>query len=213
MKSKNLIKVLSVGALSAMLLTACSSGGNVTTKEKSSETKQEQPKQEAPKQEPKKEAPKVGTRSNPVKFNEIASIDTTTTDDQLNEYKTKIELSVEEVIRGDQAYQKLKTMNEYNETAPAGYEWVLAKAKVKVVDSETEDHPFNIDGIMYFKFVSNSGDIYSGDITGTTEPDFSFEMYKGNEKEGYIAGLVKAGEDAELEYDPMVSDVVFFNLK
>jgi hypothetical protein len=38
-------------------------------------------------------------------------------------------------------------------------------------------------------------------------------MYKGNEKEGYIAGLVKTGEDAELEYDPMVSDVVFFNLK
>jgi hypothetical protein len=58
------------------LLTACSSESNVTTKEKSSETKPT--KQEAPKQEPKKEAPKVGTRSNPVKFNEIASIDTTT---------------------------------------------------------------------------------------------------------------------------------------
>jgi PBP1b-binding outer membrane lipoprotein LpoB len=209
MKVKNLIKVLSAGALSAMLLTACSSESDVTTKEKSSETtKQEQPKQEA-----KKEESKVGTRSNPVKFNEIASIDTTTYDDQSNDYKTKIELSVEEVIRGDQAYQKLKTMNEFNEAAPAGYEWVLAKAKVKVVDSETEDHPFNIDGIMYFKFVSKSGDIYSGDIVATTEPDFSFEMYKGNEKEGYIAGLVKAGEDAELKYDPMVSDEVFFNLK
>jgi hypothetical protein len=209
MKVKNLIKVLSAGALSAMLLTACSSESNVTTKEKTDTPT----KQEAPKQEPKKEAPKVGTRSNPVKFNEIASIDTTTTDDQLNEYKTKIELSVEEVTRGDQAYQKLKTMNEYNEAAPAGYEWILAKAKVKVVDSETEDHPFNIDGIMYFDFVSKSGDIYSGDITGTTEPDFSFEMYKGNEKEGYIAGLVKTGEDAELKYDSMVGNEVFFNLK
>jgi hypothetical protein len=209
MKVKNLIKVLSTGALSAMLLTACSSESNVTTKEKTDTPT----KQEAPKQEPKKEAPKVGTRSNPVKFNEIASIDTTTSDDQLNEYKTKIELSVEEVTRGDQAYQKLKTMNEYNEAAPAGYEWILAKAKVKVVDSETEDHPFNIDGIMYFDFVSKSGDIYSGDITGTTEPDFSFEMYKGNEKEGYIAGLVKNGEDAELKYDSMVGNEVFFNLK
>jgi hypothetical protein len=209
MKVKNLIKVLSAGALSAMLLTACSSESNVTTKEKTDTPT----KQEAPKQEPKKEAPKVGARSNPVKFNEIASIDTTTTDDQLNEYKTKIELSVEEVTRGDQAYQKLKTMNEYNEAAPAGYEWILAKAKVKVVDSETEDHPFNIDGIMYFDFVSKSGDIYSGDITGTTEPDFSFEMYKGNEKEGYIAGLVKTGEDAELKYDSMVGNEVFFNLK
>ena len=104
-------------------------------------------------------------------------------------------------------------MNEFNEDAPEGYEWVLVKSKVKVADSETEDHPFTIDGIMNFKFVSESGDVYSGDTVATTEPDFSFEMYKGNEKEGYIAGLVKTGEDAKMEYDSWVGNTVFFDLK
>ncbi|HWJ80049.1 MAG TPA: hypothetical protein VNR61_18450 [Niallia sp.] len=177
----------------------------VTTKNKSEKTEQTT-------DESKKET-KVGTRSNPIKLNEVATINTTTVDDDFNNYDTTIDLSVENVVRGNEAQSQLKKMNEFNEDAPEGYEWVLVKAKVKVVDSETEDHPFTIDGIMYFKFVSESGDVYSGDIVGTTEPDFSFEMYKGNEKEGYIAGLVKKGEKANLEYDPMVSSSVFFALQ
>lgn len=177
----------------------------VSTNDKSKNTEQAAEK--------KKEDNKVGTRSNPVKLNEVATIKTKTMDDDYNDYETTVDLSVEKVIRGEEAQSQLKKMNEFNEDAPEGYEWVLASAKVKVVDSETEDHPFTIDGIMYFKFVSESGDIYSGDIVGTTEPAFSFEMYKGNEKEGYIAGLVKKGEKASLEYDPMVSSSVFFSLQ
>lgn len=206
MKIFKLTGILSVILLSAMLLGACSDSGTVSTKDKSDETTQSN-------DTAKKEDSKVGTRTNPIKINEIATIETTTSDDDLNEYKTTIDLSIVEVIRGDQALQKLKQMNEFNEDPPEGYEWALIKSKVKVVDSETEDHPFTIDGIMYFKAVSESGDVYSGDLVGTTNPEFSFEMYKGNEKEGYIAKLVKKGENAQLEYDPIVSNSVFFNLQ
>ncbi|CAM4014779.1 hypothetical protein [Lederbergia lenta] len=206
MKLIKFAKFLSVSALSAMLLTACGGESDISTKEKSDDTAQIQ-------KEDNKKEPKVGTRSNPIKINEIASIDTVTYDEESNEYKTKVDLSVEEVVRGAEAQQKLKEMNEFNEKAPEGYEWLLVNAKVKVVESETEDYPFTIDGIMNFKFVSESGDIYSGDIIGTTDPDFSFEMYKGNEKEGYISGLVKAGEEAKMEYDSWVGNKVFFNLK
>jgi hypothetical protein len=107
----------------------------------------------------------------------------------------------------------LKTMNEFNEAAPEGYEWVLAKTKVKLTESETEDLAFLIDGIMNFSMVSENGDIYNGDIVATTEPDFSFEMYVGNEKEGYIADLVKTGENAQLRYEEMMDGQVFFELQ
>lgn len=187
------------------MLVGCGDDGNVTTENKDG-TNQEEVKDDTQKDD------KVGTRSNPVKLNEVATIETATYDDEFNEYKTVINLSVEEVTRGEEAQSRLKKMNEFNEDAPEGYEWVLVKAKVKVAESETEDHPFTIDGIMNFKFVSESGDVYSGDIVGTTDPEFSFEMYKGNEKEGYIAGLVKTGEKATLEYDPMVNSSVFFAL-
>lgn len=200
-------------------LAACGGSNDVTTKSKEDEATQENKDSgeessegESSENEQKKES-KIGTRSNPVKFNEIASIETVTYDDEYTEYKTTIDLSIVEVIRGAEAQAKLKEMNEFNDDAPEGYEWVLVKGKVKVADSETEDHPFTIDGIMNFKFVSDSGDIYSGDIVGTTEPSFSFEMYKGNEKEGYIAGLVKTGEEAKMEYDSWVGNTVFFNIK
>lgn len=67
---------------------------------------------------------------------------------------------------------------------------------------------FNIDGIMNFEMISESGDIIA-----TTEPDFSFEMYVGNEKEGYISGLVKTGEKAQLRYEEIIGGQVFFNLQ
>lgn len=203
--------MLSIGALSAIILVGCGNGdNNVSTKNKSTDTAPENVEEQ--KEQPKEE-PKVGTRSNPIKINQIASINTVVYDDSSTEYQTNIELTVIEVIRGEEAQQRLKEMNEYNQDAPEGYEWILVKSKVKVADSETEDYPLTIDGIMNFKFVSKSGDIYSGDVTGSTEPDFSFEMYKGNEKEGFIAGLIKSGEEATMEYDSWAGERVFFELK
>lgn len=156
---------------------------------------------------------KLGSRTNPVPFKKTVTIDDELYNDEGESFPIKLDLAVVEVIRGDEAYQKLKSMNEYNEAAPEGYEWVLAKAKVKFTESATEDLSLYIDGIMNFSMVSESGDIYSGDIIGTTEPDFSYEMYVGNEKEGYISGLVKTGEKAQLRYEEMLEGYVFLNLQ
>lgn len=156
---------------------------------------------------------KLGSRSNPVPFQKTATVDDELYNDEGEAFPIKFDLTVVEVERGDAAYKKLISMNEYNEAAPEGYEWVLAKTKVKFVESETEDLAFHIDGIMNFTMVSENGDIYSGDIIGTTDPDFSFEMYVGSEKEGYISGLVKTGEKAQLRYEEMLGGEVFFNLQ
>ncbi|MDL4842509.1 hypothetical protein [Aquibacillus rhizosphaerae] len=133
--------------------------------------------------------------------------------DEGDSFAIKFDLTVTEVIRGEEAYQELQSMNEFNEAAPEGYEWVLAKTKVEFVESETEDISLFMDGTMNFTMISKSGDVYSGDIYAVTEPDFSFEMYVGSEKEGYISGLVKAGEKAQLRYEEMIGGQVFFNLE
>lgn len=65
---------------------------------------------------------------------------------------------------------------------------------------------------MYFNFVSESGDVYSGDVYASTNLEFSFEIYKGNEKEACTGGLVKMGEKADLKYDPITTSAVFFDL-
>ena len=162
---------------------------DVELKEEDNQQEEKVQPEEAEKKEEEKS--KLGSRTNPVPSQTTATVDDELYDDEGNSYAIKFDLAVSEVIHGDAAYQKLLSMNEFNDLAPEGYEWVLAKTKVKFVESETGDLSFHIDGIMNFDMVSESGDIYSGDIVGTTEPDFSFEMYVGNEKEGYISGLVK----------------------
>jgi hypothetical protein len=209
---KATLKLFILGLLAIALLAAC---GQDT---KDVEVKEEDPKQEEaaePEKTEKKEETnsKIGSRSNPVPFQSTATVDDEIYDDEGNSYAIKFDLTVTEVIRGEEAYQNLLTMNEFNEAAPEGYEWILAKTKVKFVESETEDLSFHIDGIMNFEMVSENGDIYSGDIYGTTEPDFSFEMYVGSEQEGYISGLVKIGEKAQLRYEEMLGGQVFFNLQ
>ena len=209
---KTYFKLFILGLLTIAFLGAC--GQDTKDVELKEEDNQQEEKIQPEEAEKKEEAKsKLGSRTNPVPFQTTATVDDELYDDEGNSYAIKFDLTVSEVIRGDAAYQKLLSMNEFNEPAPEGYEWVLAKTKVKFVESETEDLSFHIDGIMNFDMVSESGDIYSGDIVGTTEPDFSFEMYVGNEKEGYISGLVKTGEKAQLRYDEMLGGQVFFNLQ
>jgi hypothetical protein len=204
-----LLSLLLVGGL-----TACGSSesnSNVTStaqKEKTTTSSEES----ADTTEKKPEAAAVGTRSNPIKFNEVATVETVTYDTNYNELPTTIELSVSSIIRGEEAYKKLLEMNQFNEAAPEGYEWVLALTKVKVTASETQDYPFTITWTD-FSILSQSGDQYSGDTYASTEPMFDFEMYEGNEKEGYIAGLVKIGEAPQMKFGPLLDEPVFFNLQ
>lgn len=209
---KNSFKLLILGLVTSAFLAAC--GQDTKDIEVKEESQQSEEVQKTDAAQPEEETQsKLGSRTNPVPFQKTATVDDELYDDQGNPYAIKFDLTITEVIRGDEAYQKLMSMNEFNEAAPEGYEWVLAKTKVKFVESETEDLSFFIDGIMNFEMVSESGDIYSGDVYATTEPDFSFEMYVGNEKEGYIANLVKTGEKAQLRYEEMLGGNVFFELQ
>jgi hypothetical protein len=203
---------LFVSVILFFMLAACGQDTkDITVKEDSD--KQEKTTKEDESKAKEQEESKLGSRTNPVPFQKTATVDDELYNDNGDAFPIKFDLTVTEVTRGDAAFQKLKAMNEYNDPAPKGYEWVLAKVKVKFVESETKDLAFHIDGIMNFTAVSESGDIYSGDVVGSTDPDFSFEMYVGNEKEGYIAKLVKAGEKAQLRYEEMVGGQVFFNLQ
>jgi hypothetical protein len=211
------IRFFILGLLMITLLGACGQDTkDITVKEednKQEETEKAEATEEKEDEKKEETKSKLGSRTNPVPFQATATVDDELYNDNGDAFKIKFDLTILEVIRGDEAFQTLKSMNEFNEPAPDGYEWVLAKTKVKFTESETEDLPFFIDGIMNFTLVSESGDIYSGDIFGTTNPDFSFEMYVGSEKEGYIAKLVKSGENAQLRYEEMLGGQVFFNLQ
>ncbi|HEO8418156.1 Uncharacterised protein [Mycobacteroides abscessus subsp. abscessus] len=207
----NIFKLCLTGLFIVTVLGGCGQGTNDVTIKDEDEKQEEVQTEETEKKEETKS--KLGSRTNPVPFKKTVTVEDELYNDEGESFPIKFDLTVLEVIRGEDAYQKLKSMNEFNEPAPEGYEWLLAKTKVKFTESATEDLSFHIDGIMNFEMVSENGDIYSGDIIGTTEPEFSYEMYVGNEKEGYISGLVKTGEKAQLRYEEMLGGNVFLNLQ
>lgn len=206
----NIFKLCLTGLFIVTVLGGCGQGTNDVTIKDEDEKQEEVQTEETEKKEETKS--KLGSRTNPVPFKKTVTVEDELYNDEGESFPIKFDLTVLEVIRGEDAYQKLKSMNEFNEPAPEGYEWLLAKTKVKFTESATEDLSFHIDGIMNFEMVSENGDIYSGDIIGTTEPEFSYEMYVGNEKEGYISGLVKT-EKAQLRYEEMLGGNVFLNLQ
>lgn len=192
---------------------ACSSEetGGVETKEKTTSNTDEKPEEnKEEKKEEKKESAK-GTRSNPVTFKEAAVIPETIYDDNSDAFKAKIELSIIEVIRGQQAFDILKKENQFNDPAPEGFEWVLVKAKGKVVESETEDYPYWLSE-SDFKFVGSDGKVSNEDVSAVVPDELSDELYNGAEGEGYFADVVKVNDDFKLEFEGTDSSV-FFNTK
>ncbi|VXC71411.1 DUF4352 domain-containing protein [Bacillus mycoides] len=202
------------GAL-AFSLAACGSNekasNDVQTKEK------EQPKQEVKKEttkEENKESAK-GNRSNPVAFNESATInDVILNSDggEFKKFKAKVEFSVLEVIRGEQAQQILQQENQFNKPAPEGREWALVKVKGKVIDAETEDYPYPLYS-SNISLVSNEGQVYQHELSAVVPNELHQELFKGAEGEGYIYQDIKIGDDFKIQFETHEGKKVFFKSK
>ncbi|MGE7885379.1 hypothetical protein [Bacillus sp. NPDC094077] len=211
---KKLGTIALTGAL-AFSLAACSSSektsNGVETKEK------EQSKQETKKdnsKEGKTESTK-GNRSNPIAFNEAASIDDlilNTDGGEFKKFKTKVEISILEVIRGEQALEILKKENKFNEPALEGKEWVLVKVKGKVVDAEAQDFEYLLSA-MNFNLVSKEGQVYNHEQPVVTPNQLHQKLYKGAEGEGYISQAVNAGDDFIIQFETHKLTKVFFKSK
>ncbi|EEL30961.1 hypothetical protein bcere0019_59460 [Bacillus cereus Rock3-28] len=201
---KKLGTIALTGAL-AFSLAACgsnekTSNGVETKKDNSKEGKTESAK---------------GNRSNPIAFNETASIDDVilnTDGGEFKKFKAKVEVSILEVIRGEQAFGILKKENEFNEPAPEGKEWVLVKVKGKVVDAETQDFEYLLSD-MNFKLVSKEGQVYNHELSAVTPNQLHQKLYKGAEGEGYISQVVNAGDDFTIQFETQKQNKVFFKSK
>ncbi|KLA31036.1 hypothetical protein P9Z76_27425 [Bacillus cereus] len=156
-----------------------------------------------------------GNRSNPIPINEVATINDLILNSDggtFKKFNTKVELSILEVIRGDQAYQILKKENQFNKPAPEGKEWALVKVKGKVVDSETQDYEYFLSD-MNVNLVSNDGRVYNRELSAVTPNQLHQKLYKGAEGEGYISQVVDVGDDFKIQFNTHDSKKIFFNSK
>ncbi|MBE7106218.1 hypothetical protein FT637_25365 [Bacillus cereus] len=206
-------KILLTLACSSLFFGLAACGSNEQTNN-SVQTKEKEPSPQDTAKEKKKEST-TGNRSNPINFNETATVNDVifnSEDGKFEKFKAKVELSILEVIRGNQAFEILKNENQFNEAAPEGKEWALVKIKGKVTDAETQDHEYDLFG-SNFKIVSNDGHVYNNEQYAVTPNELHQKLYKGAEGEGYISQLVNTGDDFKIQFETHESKKVFFNSK
>lgn len=150
------------------------------------------------------------SRTNPAPINEVQTI--------AKEYfdvNTNVSVRVMETIRGNEAWEKVKAENQFNNPAPDGYEYILAKIAFSVLDI-SNDTAVSVSGWDFKSFSGKNEEIKVGPSTICPKPELEGKLFAGGSTEGYVVFTVKK-DDANpkivygMEYDG--SGGIWFSLK
>lgn len=134
------------------------------------------------------EAPTISTRENPVPFSQPFML---VYDDTAN-----FEMKVTNVIRGEEAWQKIYAANMYNDPPLENMEYLLANINIIFLTSGQADLLMDF-GTLDFQSVSNNQLFPSASII-EPEPKLDISLFPGGQSEGFVALLVYRDDPAPL---------------
>jgi len=111
------------------------------------------------------------------------------------------EISIVEVIRGDEAWNMALAANQYNDPPEDGFEYIAVKAYVHNIS--TEDVATNVSD---FDFNTTGSNGVLHDVPSVVDPDPAFDitLYPDGEYEGWMILQVGVGEtEIKLVFDPL----------
>lgn len=187
-----MIKKLLLFSASALLLGACS----IEEKDEPEIIEEETEEVEVEEAEEVEEEKEIvlGKRSNPVPFGETVRFSLRAIDDDTQEeYKGKGSLVINDMVRGEEAYNKLIDYNQFNDEAPEGYEWAILNLRFTLDELENEDVPYYV----YFDIKSYGDDGSEGPRESAVVGDeFGYvELYSGGTTEGKHPILLPKGDE------------------
>jgi hypothetical protein len=121
--------------------------------------------------------------SNPVNINTPLTINYS---DFINSYIAEVQ--VKDIIRGEQAWKMVREANSFNDTAPEGREYLLAKINFRLLDI-ADGKALDLNHAM-FDLVSSEGREYGMELIVAPDPTISANLYKGASNEGWAVFLV-----------------------
>ena len=129
------------------------------------------------------------SRTNPAKINETVIYDSMRED-----YNAcKLEMTMQEVLRGGAALKMAKEANSYNDVPPDGQEYMLVKFSINALESKN-DAP--IEHLQYsFGIVRSDGSVYEQPLAFIIDIGEMTTMYEGSSQEGYISFLVDENDE------------------
>ena len=104
----------------------------------------------------------------------------------------RLELTVTDVKRGQEAWALAVAGNRFNKKPEAGKEYLLVTYKIKVLDS-ADGKAVSLNNAL-FKFVSQKGVKYNDFVSLAGLKPALTDLYKGGEAEGIVYGMVDEGD-------------------
>lgn len=146
------------------------------------------------------------SRDNSAKINQTVQINN---NDLLNGSQ-RFELTLTEVVSGQEAWNMIKAVNMFNSAPDTGMKYVLAKMKVKVLSLEKE--PMDMNHAL-FKAVSKNGVMYDDFFSIVApKPDLSTKLYKGSEFEGWTYFKVNETDSPKIVFNNGRDSETWFDL-
>jgi|FaiFalDrversion2_1042247.scaffolds.fasta_scaffold02656_1 hypothetical protein len=110
------------------------------------------------------------------------------------------EISVIEVIRGEEAWKMVHDANQFNKPPAEGLEYIAVKIHARYIG--TEDRAKNINH-GFFKTTGNAGIMYDPASVVPPKPSLDINLYPGGEYEGWVVVQAAKGETGlMLVFDP-----------
>jgi len=138
-----------------------------------------------------------GSRSNPFSFGEPGTF--------VKDGDKEFTFAVVEVLRGQDAYDRVMRANRFNDEPPAGYEYVLVKLSVNYIQGPSPDDmleiSYNIWGNDYeMGCVSNNQIVTEVPRVSSLDPEVDFKLFPEAQAEGYLALLSEIDDENPLLY-------------
>lgn len=135
------------------------------------------------------------SRNNPAP---IGAKQTVTVDNIL--YKYVAEISINQVVRGDGAWQRIKAANMFNSAPGPNEEYILAKISIRMI-SVSGGKSIDVSPVNFEVFSENNVKYNMFYSVVPPEPSLSTELYTGAQHEGYAAFKVnKADANPKVAY-------------
>ena len=126
------------------------------------------------------------SRTNPAPLNTVQIF--VQSEEDYGDSACSVSVRVLETIRGDIAWEKIKNDNRYNNPAPDGYEYIIAKIATSVISTKI-DRSIEIDSFKFDCFSGNNEEYDAVYIS--LEDELSETLYAGGNGEGYLVFCVK----------------------
>lgn len=206
------MKKLFLVGMSVFVLAACGAEEPATKESSGDTTEQVETSKAESSAAASDEATEKGKRSNPVPFGETVqfTVDIYDSADSLKSEEGTLEVSISNLINGDEAYEFLLSENEFNNPAPEGYQWIVFDVNATLTEG-SEDNAYT--PLPFVTTVSVSGaETPDAGVYATLNNQFGYtEMYDGGTTTGKLGILAPANEDYLIKWEEGFDKSIFFD--